>query len=154
MSAHPTRASSSATPPGDPFFLQRFVEAQQPVYDRALAQLQAGQKTSHWMWFVFPQMAGLGRTSTALHYGIKSQAEAVAYLADPVLGARLVVCTEAVLAHNDLSTAQIFGSPDDLKFHSCMTLFAEVAGPDSVFARALQRLCGGLPDARTLGLLR
>jgi uncharacterized protein (DUF1810 family) len=145
-----TNGASGAT---DPFFLQRFVEAQQSIYQQALSELQSGKKKSHWMWFIFPQMAGLGKTSTAQHYGIKSLAEAEAYLADPVLGARLNACTEAVLALDDCSTSQIFGSPDDMKFHSCMTLFARAAGPNSPFQAALARFCGGQADPRTLALL-
>ncbi len=139
--------------PGNGSQLQRFIEAQQGVYDRALAELRAGAKRSHWMWFVFPQIAGLGRSGTARFYAITDLAEARAYLADPVLGARLRACTEAVLAVEGRTALAIFGSIDTLKFRSCLTLFAEAAGPGSVFERALVKYFDGEPDPQTLAIL-
>jgi uncharacterized protein (DUF1810 family) len=139
----------------DPFHLERFVAAQAPVFAAALAELRAGRKRSHWMWFVFPQLRGLGRSSTAELYGISSLAEAWAYLSHPVLGPRLMQCTEAVLAVEGRSLREIFGSPDDVKFCSSMTLFSRVQGADkSVFRGALDRFCAGREDERTLELLR
>jgi len=133
--------------------LQRFLEAQDGIYDDALAELRAGRKRTHWMWFVFPQIAGLGRSATAVHYAIADLAEARAYLAHPLLGARLEECARAVLGVAGRTAHEIFGSPDDLKLRSSMTLFAQVAGPDSVFPRVLERYYGGEADARTLDLL-
>lgn len=133
--------------------LQRFVEAQRPVYDSVCAELAAGRKTSHWMWFVFPQLKELGRSSMAKYYGIESLREARAYLQHPVLGARLRECTELVLDVPRKTAHEIFGSPDDLKFHSCMTLFAQAAGSDDPFVRALERFFDGRPDHATLELL-
>ena len=137
----------------DPFGLQRFVDAQEPVFLQVCAELASGRKRSHWMWFVFPQLKGLGASSMAQHYGIGSLAEARSFRAHPVLGPRLQQCTELVLAVDGRSAHEIFGSPDDLKFRSCMTLFAQATG-EPVFARALDRFFGGQPDARTLALLR
>jgi uncharacterized protein (DUF1810 family) len=138
----------------DPFDLQRFVTAQALTFEAALAELQAGRKRSHWMWFVFPQMRGLGLSATAQLYGIGSLAEARAYLAHPLLGPRLASATTAVLAVEDRSLSAIFGAPDDMKFRSSMTLFARAAGPSqTVFQDALARYCDGRPDARTLALL-
>jgi len=133
--------------------LQRFVAAQEGVYERALGELRAGRKRTHWMWFVFPQLAGLGFSATAQHYAIADLAEARAYLADPLLGQRLRRCTEALLAHEGLGAREIFGSPDDLKLRSSMTLFVRVAERDSVFGRVLERYYGGAEDPRTLELL-
>ena len=133
--------------------LQRFLDAQDGVYATALAELRAGRKRSHWMWFVFPQIAGLGHSSTAAYYAIADLAEARAYLAHPLLGARLAECAEALLGVTGRTAHEIFGSPDDLKLRSSMTLFAQVAGPDSVFRRVLERYYGGEADARTLDLL-
>jgi uncharacterized protein (DUF1810 family) len=140
--------------PDDPFDLQRFVTAQEPVFDTALDELQSGQKRSHWMWFIFPQLRGLGHSSTAQFYSIKSLDEARAYLAHPVLGPRLESATRAVLATQGRSLSAIFGSPDDLKFCSSMTLFSLVA-PDAAnpFREALDRYCGGQADEGTLALL-
>jgi uncharacterized protein (DUF1810 family) len=139
---------------GDPFDLHRFVEAQAPVFDAALAELRGGRKRSHWMWFVFPQLRGLGSSSTAAFYGIGSLAEAQAYLAHPLLGPRLDQCTDAVMAVAGKSLHDIFGAPDDVKFRSSMTLFARAAGDDdSVFSRAIDRYYGGRRDERTLALL-
>mgnify|MGYP001480287243 CR=1 FL=1 len=137
----------------DPHHLARFLSAQEAVYAGALAELAAGRKRSHWMWFVFPQLAGLGRSETAAYYGIAGLAEARAYLAHPVLGARLLECTAAVNRLAGHSALDIFGAPDDLKFCSCMTLFERAAGPDSLFAAALDRYCGGRRDPLTLGML-
>ena len=139
----------------DPFNLDRFVTAQAPVFTTALAELKAGRKRSHWMWFIFPQLAGLGSSPTAKFYGISGLPEAAAYLGDPLLGQRLLACTEAVLAVQDRSLHAIFGSPDDLKFRSSMTLFGEAGGAsDTPFRQALERYCAGEPDPRTLALLR
>jgi len=137
----------------DAFDLARFVGAQRDTFDAALAELAAGRKRTHWMWFVFPQLAGLGVSSTAQFYGLRGLDEARAYLAHPVLGARLVACCEALLAVPGRSAHDILGSPDDLKLCSCATLFAEVAGEGSVFQRVLDRFYGGHRDDRTLALL-
>src|SRR5215831_11299149 len=101
----------------DPFDLQRFLDAQHPLYGNVIAELRGGRKRTHWIWFIFPQVEGLGLSSMSTHYAIHSRAEAVAYLAHPLLGARLVECIESVLQHADKSAHEIFGSPDDLKFH-------------------------------------
>jgi uncharacterized protein (DUF1810 family) len=137
----------------DPFDLARFTTTQQDVYDRALAEIQAGDKRSHWMWFIFPQIDGLGFSSTAKHYAIKSAEEARQYLAHPILGPRLLECAEAVLAVEGRSAFEIFGSPDDLKLKSCMTLFESVAGKGSVFGRVLDKYYHGDRDTQTLGIL-
>ncbi len=133
----------------DAFELQRFVDAQEPVYRQVCGELAAGRKTSHWMWFVFPQLKGLGASAMAQRYGIGSTAEARAYWAHPLLGPRLKQCTELVLATEGRTAHEIFGTPDDLKFRSCMTLFAQ-ATADPVFRRALEHYFGGQPDAATL----
>jgi len=138
----------------DPFDLQRFVTAQAPVFALALEELKEGRKRTHWMWFVFPQLRGLGSSSMATFYGIGSLEEARAYLAHPLLGPRLVLCTETVLAVKGKSLREIFGSPDDMKFGSSMTLFARASDDDGVvFRRALDLYCRGRPDDRTLALL-
>ena len=136
----------------DPFDLQRFVDAQRDVYPLVRAELAAGCKRSHWMWFVFPQLKGLGRSATAQHYGISSMAEAQAYWAHPVLGPRLRECTGLVLAVEGRGAREIFGPPDDLKFRSCMTLFARATG-EPIFTRALAKYFGGEADPRTTELL-
>jgi uncharacterized protein (DUF1810 family) len=141
-------------PQEDLFALNRFIEAQAGVYQRALAEIKRGDKRSHWMWFIFPQLDGLGRSSTARFYAIKSVDEAVAYLKHPVLGLRLIECSAALLQLQGLSASDIFGFPDDLKLRSCMTLFGSVSEPDSVFARVLAQYFQGAPDHRTLELLR
>jgi uncharacterized protein (DUF1810 family) len=133
--------------------LSRFVQAQQPVMDDVRAELAAGRKRTHWMWFVFPQLRGLGHSAMARHYGIASREEAAAYLAHPVLGARLRECVELVLAVQGRTAHEIFGSPDDLKLRSCLTLFREIDAPDGVFGRALARFFEGQPDPMTLQLL-
>ena len=139
---------------GDTFDLQRFVTAQAPVFDTALAELRAGHKRSHWMWFVFPQLRGLGQSSMARLYGVGSLGEARAYLAHPLLGPRLDLCTGAVLASDGRSLHTIFGSPDDMKFRSSMTLFALAATDgDNAFREALDRYCEGRMDERTLALI-
>ena len=137
----------------DPFHLQRFVDAQGPVFEVAVGELTAGRKRSHWMWFIFPQLRGLGHSPTAQFYAIASLDEARAYHAHPLLGPRLELCTETVLKSRTRSLNDLFGSPDDLKFRSCMTLF-EIAVPnDPLYGEALARWCGGERDDRTLQLL-
>lgn len=138
----------------DPFRLQRFVDAQAGVYADALAELTAGRKRTHWMWFVFPQVAGLGLSPTAQLYAISGLDEARAYLAHPVLGPRLRECTAAVNAVQGRTAHEIFGSPDDLKFRSSMTLFGEAAPREAAFREALVRYYAGQPDPRTLEILR
>ena len=133
--------------------LRRFVEAQRSSYDQALAELRAGRKRSHWMWYVFPQLAGLGRSPTSRRYAIRSLDEAKAYLEHPLLGPRLVDCATAVCELEGLSAYEIFGSPDDLKLHSSATLFARVSPMDSVFSRLLAKYFGGREDEQTLRLL-
>jgi uncharacterized protein (DUF1810 family) len=137
----------------DLYDLQRFVEAQDRVYPRVVAELRARRKTSHWMWFVFPQIAGLGSSSMAQRYALNSLDEASAYLAHPVLGARLRECTQLVLDVTGRDIGDIMGYPDDLKFRSSMTLFAAVDGVPALFDAALRQYFGGAPDARTLELL-
>ena len=139
---------------GDPFQLDRFLEAQDPVFATVLAELRAGRKRSHWMWFIFPQMRGLGASTMAAFYGITSLAEATAFLAHPVLGKRLGLCIRAVLGVEERSLHAILGSPDDAKFRSSMTLFARAAaGREILFQAALDRYCRGSSDERTLKLL-
>ena len=137
----------------DPYNLQRFVDAQAAQYTQVCAELRAGRKQSHWIWFIFPQMKGLGRSEMADFYGISSRQEAAAYLAHSVLGARLRECTRLANAVEGRSVDQIFGYPDNLKFRSSMTLFAAVAGEERIFADALQKYFGGEPDANTVRLL-
>jgi uncharacterized protein (DUF1810 family) len=137
----------------DPTDLDRFVQAQEPVIQQVRRELAAGRKRTHWMWFIFPQLRGLGRSSTAAFYGIASLDEAKAYLAHPVLGARLIECAQLVNAVEDRSAHEIFGSPDDLKFHSCMTLFARADPRQPAFATALRKYFGNHPDQGTLDLL-
>ncbi len=133
--------------------LDRFVKAQEGDYERALAELRSGRKRSHWMWYVFPQVRGLGASPTSRHFAIEGREEAAAYLAHPVLGPRLVACAEALLGLEGKSAREILGSPDDLKLRSCATLFAEVAPPGSVFRKLLDKYFEGRPDAATLRLL-
>jgi uncharacterized protein (DUF1810 family) len=139
----------------DPHDLERFVVAQAPVWTEVRAELASGHKRSHWMWFVFPQLRGLGRSAMAERYGIASRAEAVAYLAHPLLGARLLEATALMVeAEEGRSALAILGSPDDLKFRSSMTLFAAVRTvPTSPFQAALARFFAGVPDPATLALL-
>ena len=134
----------------DRFNLNRFVEAQDPVYERVCSELRQGRKTSHWMWFVFPQIAGLGVSEMARRFSISSLAEARAYLGHPVLGPRLVECTRLVCAIEGKKIREIFGTPDDMKFRSCMTLFSRAAESAAVFEEALKRYFSGEPDALTL----
>ena len=134
----------------DPYNLERFVQAQAPIYNHVLSELRAGVKTSHWMWFIFPQIRGLGRTPISIEYSISSRDEARAYLQHPVLGPRLKECTGLVLRVEGRSIEEIFGSPDDMKFRSSMTLFAQVADNDDIFERALQKYFDGVPDRLTL----
>lgn len=137
----------------DTFNLSRFVEAQGPVFSRVMSELREGRKTSHWMWFIFPQLQGLGRSEMASRFAISDIAEARAYLRHDLLGPRLEECVKTVLQHRDMSAGQIFGSPDDLKFRSCLTLFMN-AGPGSLlYEQALEQFYSGEPDRRTLLLL-
>jgi uncharacterized protein (DUF1810 family) len=137
----------------DPHDLARFVEAQAGDYATALAEIRAGRKRSHWMWYIFPQIDGLGFSSMARRYAIKSLDEARAYLDHPVLGPRLVEITEAALAVEGRSAHEIFGSPDDMKLRTCATLFARAASEGSVFSRLMDKFFDGKPDVRTLELL-
>lgn len=138
----------------DPHDLDRFVRAQEAPYAQALRELTAGRKRSHWTWFVFPQLDGLGTSATARRFAIRSREEARAYLAHPVLGPRLLACAGAVLGHPDKTAAEIFGYPDDLKLRSSATLFAQVSPPNSAFHRLLARFYpDDGPDERTLALL-
>lgn len=139
---------------GDPHDLNRFVEAQEGVYEQALAEVRGGRKRSHWMWFIFPQIDGLGSSAMAKRYAIKSRAEAEAYLAHPVLGPRLVACAEAAAGIPGTASAlDVFGSPDDMKLRSSATLFACVSPAGSVFDRVLDRYFRGERDPATLRLL-
>jgi len=137
----------------DPFHLQRFLDAQNPVYEQVLTELRARRKQSHWMWFIFPQMRGLGSSPTADYFGISSRAEAEAYWKHAVLGPRLAECARLVNAVEGISVDRIFGYPDNLKFHSSMTLFALIAPEDRVFSEALEKFFRGEPDTRTRDLL-
>lgn len=137
----------------DPHDLNRFVIAQRDTYATALAELRAGRKQSHWMWFIFPQVAGLGRSDMAQRYAIASAVEAIALLQHPVLGPRLVDCARALLETEHRTAEEIMGYPDYLKLQSSMTLFARVAAPGSVFGRVLQRLFAGCEDKRTIEFL-
>jgi len=137
----------------DPHNLSRFLEAQRDVYRRALAEIRCGRKRSHWMWFIFPQIAGLGLSATSRRFSIRNPAEAEAYLGHPVLGTRLLECAEAALVVDALSAFEIFGSPDEMKLRSCATLFARVSPPGSVFHRLLDKYFDGDPDDSTLRLL-
>lgn len=136
----------------DLFDLKRFVDAQAPVYQRVLSELRQGQKQSHWMWFIFPQLAGLGHSPMAQRYAIASRDEALAYLGHAVLGPRLRECTALVNAVESRTIREILGSPDDLKFRSSMTLFGAVSS-DPEFATAIRKFYGGTPDRKTLDLL-
>jgi uncharacterized protein (DUF1810 family) len=140
-------------PVRDPHDLDRFVRAQERDYDGALAEVRAGRKRTHWMLYVFPQIAGLGASTTSQRYAIKSLAEAEAYLAHPILGPRLDACAEAALSVEGRTVHQIFGSPDDMKLRSCATLFARISPPGSPFHRLLDKYFAGVPDALTLSLL-
>ena len=137
----------------DPFNLARFVKAQETTYADALSELRDGRKRSHWMWFIFPQIRGLGVSPTAQYYAIGGLDEARAYLAHPVLGPRLLACTQAVNAHRGTPLRQIFGTPDDMKFRSSMTLFELAADDPSEFSQALDTLCDGIRDELTLAIV-
>lgn len=134
----------------DPYNLQRFVEAQAPVYPQVCAELRRGRKTSHWMWFIFPQIRGLGSSDTAQYFAISSREEATAYLEHSILGARLRECTCLVTEINDKSIDQIFGYPDNLKFQSSMTLFAHATEEKDIFLEALRMYFAGVFDPQTL----
>jgi uncharacterized protein (DUF1810 family) len=136
----------------DPFNLQRFITAQAPVYPTVLRELRDAYKRSHWMWFIFPQLRGLGFSSTAQFYGLASLEEARAYLDHPLLGPRLIECTQLVIDAQAASIHAIFGSPDDIKFCSSMTLF-DLAAPNGVFGQTLDRWCDGRRDERTLNMV-
>ncbi|HEV7435499.1 MAG TPA: DUF1810 domain-containing protein [Pseudorhizobium sp.] len=139
---------------GDDFNLERFVAAQEPVYRQVLLELSDGRKRSHWMWFIFPQLDGLGTSPAARHYAIRSLEEAQGYLLHPLLAPRLEQCTNMMLLHSGKSAHDILGSPDDLKFKSSMTLFQAATQKGSLFERALEVFYEGERDQRTLALLR
>jgi uncharacterized protein (DUF1810 family) len=138
---------------GDPHDLQRFVDAQNPVYDTVIDELRAGRKRSHWIWFIFPQLKGLGRSPTAQHYGMASREEAVAYLEHEVLGPRLRECTALVVGIEGRSIGEAFGSPDDLKLRSSMTLFARCTDDNADFLAVLDTFYGGVQDPATVSRL-
>jgi len=134
--------------------LNRFLDAQAPIYADALAELRVGQKHTHWIWFILPQLRGLGHSYDATYYGLENAAETAAYLAHPVLGSRLRECVTAILAHKDKTAHTILGAPDDLKFRSCLTLFRAVSAPDDpLWQNALDQFYAGQPDQATLRLL-
>ena len=134
------------------YTLNRFLTAQERSYDAALAEIKAGRKRTHWMWYIFPQIAGLGMSSTAQYYSIQDRLEAEEYMAHPVLGARLIEISRALLTLDSSDATAVMGYPDDLKLRSCMTLFAQVSD-DPVFEAVLDKFFGGRPDSRTLALL-
>ena len=138
----------------DTYDLGRYVHAQAPVYHTVLEELRAGLKQTHWMWYIFPQLQGLGQSQMARFYAITSLEEAHAYLLHPVLGARLVECAQAVLSVPGKSAQEILGSPDDFKLRSCMTLFASVENAPPVFNQVLEKYYQGLPDSYTVKILR
>ena len=137
----------------DPYDLRRFVDAQESVYRSVVAELRAGRKRSHWIWFIFPQLRGLGRSATAIRYGIASRDEAAAYLAHPVLGPRLRECTRLVAQVDGRSIEEIFGWPDNLKVRSSMTLFAQATDDNADFQAVLEKYYGGEPDPATIDIL-
>jgi uncharacterized protein (DUF1810 family) len=139
--------------PADPFDLNRFVLAQDRVYKHVVSELKAGTKMSHWMWFIFPQIRGLGHSPISIEYSISSRDEAQAYLQHPLLGPRLKECTQLVLQIEGRSALEILGEPDDIKFRSSMTLFAQVSSDDDIFQRALDKYFDGVPDRLTLDRL-
>ena len=158
LHAQKLTASNGASFPQDGALVARFLDAQNHVYPDALHELRAGQKRTHWMWFIFPQVAGLGRTATSRHFAIQDLDEAEAYLSHPILGGRLRECTQAVLLHAPggaapRSLTQIFGTPDDLKFHSSMTLFHRADPDEPLFDRALRAFFRNREDRATLDLL-
>ncbi|MGA2491025.1 MAG: DUF1810 domain-containing protein [Anaerolineales bacterium] len=137
----------------DPYDLSRFLRAQETIYESVLAELGNGRKQSHWMWFIFPQIEGLGYSSTSKYYSIKSMEEAREYLKHPLLGPRLLKCAETVLAIKGKNALEIFGSPDDMKLGSSMTLFACATESETVFVRVLEKYFDGKPDKKTQILL-
>jgi uncharacterized protein (DUF1810 family) len=137
----------------DPYSLSRFINAQETIFEVVLAELRSGQKRSHWMWYIFPQIEGLGHSPTSRYYAIKSLDEAREYLNHPILGSRLVECAEILLGIEGRTAAEIFGFPDDLKFRSCMTMFSWAAKANSIFDRVLEKYFDGKPDKETLKLL-
>jgi len=147
-------AREPAPPTDDRFNLSRFVAAQARNYDQAFCEIEAGQKVSHWMWYVFPQLAGLGNSDMARRYAISGVPEATAYMEHPLLGARLLACCEALLRLRGRTAHEIFGSPDDLKLRSSMTLFSQVSRSQALCHSVLDRYFAGKPDERTLSLLR
>ncbi|KAF2989004.1 hypothetical protein MJC1_03912 [Methylocystis sp. MJC1] len=138
----------------DPFDLQRFIEAQKGSYAQALSELRAGRKTSHWIWYVFPQLAGLGFSQASRFYGLSGLDEARAYLADPILGPRLRECVEVMLASGDRNAEDVLGSTDAMKFRSSMTLFARAASEEALFTQALARFFDSEDDPKTIELLK
>ena len=138
----------------DKFNLSRFEEAQEDVYEQVVLELQSGQKRTHWMWFIFPQIHGLGQSSTSIFYAIKSEEEAKAYLNHPILGKRLVQCVNTILAINGLTSMTIFGSIDNQKLRSSMTLFASISDKNSLFHQVLVKYFNGNEDTQTLKLLK
>ncbi|WP_444915203.1 DUF1810 domain-containing protein [Microbulbifer sp. TRSA007] len=136
------------------FHLERFVTAQEGSYERALSELHSGHKCSHWIWYIFPQVSGLGHSATSEHFGIKNLDEARAYLEHPVLGPRLKECCKELLQQNNLSAHQIFGSPDDLKLKSSMTLFSIADPNDKLFDEVLEKYYEGQKDPRTFEILK
>ncbi len=137
----------------DTYNLNRFVIAQSGVIDKAIGELRRGRKETHWMWFVFPQLVGLGSSTMATRYGISGAEEAREYLDHPILGPRLIDCTQAVIDLDNLSTNDIFGTPDDMKLRSCATLFAHISAEGSAFHQILDKYYRGEPDPATLSLL-
>lgn len=137
----------------DAFDLERFADAQRDIYEQALSEIRGGRKQSHWMWFVFPQLAGLGSSPTSRFYAIENIDEARAYLGHPILGKRLAECAEVVLAIEGKSASEIFGSPDDMKLQSCMTLFALASPAGSIYERVLDKFFAGEQDRETIRLL-
>jgi uncharacterized protein (DUF1810 family) len=137
----------------DPFNLARFVQAQERDYEQAMSEIRTGRKRSHWMWYIFPQLEGLGFSSTSRHYAIRGPAEAEAYLRHPILGPRLLESARAAIVLEGPSASDVFGSPDDMKLRSCATLFACVSPAGSVFQQLLDKYFGGERDDKTLALL-
>ncbi len=154
MTAPPIDDDTPARLPTDPYDLARFLEAQNGIFSAIAAELDRGRKTSHWIWFAFPQIEGLGTSTMSRRYAIASPDEARAYLGHPVLGARLRELTEIAMSHKTSSALDIFGPIDALKFRSCLTLFAAVSEPDSIFGHALDQFFAGQGDERTLEWLR
>lgn len=147
-------SSTDMNETNDNYDLQRFVEAQRDSYADAIAELRNGKKRSHWMWFIFPQVAGLGSSMMAQRYAIKTRGEGSAYLAHPILGPRLLECANALLLHKDKSAEEVMGYPDYLKLQSSMTLFAALSAPDSPFHKALDQYYSGASDIKTIEFLK